>query len=65
MTAPAADAGRAGMAGHTLAVEVLLRGTWAPTDTRNVPFHVARETVRAWLALGCSARIVDLSEGGA
>jgi len=42
-------------------VEVLHWGEWTPTNERNLSYTDARNAMRAWLALGCSSRMVDAS----
>jgi uncharacterized protein YjbI with pentapeptide repeats len=39
-------------------IEVLRSGAWVPTDDRSIGYSEARDAMRSWNALGCSARMV-------
>jgi hypothetical protein len=39
-------------------IEVFQRGAWVQTNERNLSYMEARHAMRAWQALGCTARMV-------
>lgn len=44
-------------------IEVYRRGVWVPTDAQRVTYTEARDLLRSWGAMGCSARMIDATEG--